>query len=96
MHLLSRRDGLSVQCLKQFGNVADLRAVNALKSSSNVLMQLANIFTVSASRLLSRRSNAPRNHKDEIADASRQREALKTFPVPPDTFRCTYGSNHPL
>ena len=68
LHLLSLRDRLSVECPKQFDNMADIRAVNALKSSSNVLMQLADVFTGSVSRLLNRPSNAPRNHKDEIAE----------------------------
>jgi hypothetical protein len=68
LHLLKLRDRLSVQCPQQFDNMVNIQAVNALKSSSNILMQLADVFTGSVSRLLNRPSNAPRNHKDEIAE----------------------------
>lgn len=68
LHLLALRDRLRTECPKQFDNQVEIAAVNSLKSSSNVLMQLADVFTGSVSRVVNRSEGAGRNHKDYVAE----------------------------
>jgi hypothetical protein len=69
LRLLTLRDQLSVECPKQFDNQVQIAAVSAVQSSSNVLIQLADVFTGSVNRVVNRPESAPRNHKDEVAEA---------------------------
>lgn len=67
LHLAELRQELATKIRQHFGADATLHGLDAVDSKSNLLIQLADLYTGSVNRVLNPAGEG-RNHKDELAD----------------------------